>query len=160
MTGEQEQDIVLAWFNAQALTPKEEMVKAEMKREGVAHCVVGETNVYKNGGFTDAEWVWNAGPEERPSYEHRNAPRGMGTFTDRDNKGAMVHTSQNLVMSRIERDKDLPLFVIACHFMHSRDMKAHRELWSRIEKLCNEAGEVGDVVLMGDFNAHTGTRPE
>ena len=155
MTGEQEQDIVLAWFNAQALTPKEELVKAEMKREGVAHCVVGETNVYKNGGFTDAEWVWNAGPEERPRYEHRSAPRGMGTFTDRDNKGAMVHTSQNLVMSRIERDKDLPLFVIACHFMHSRDMKAHRELWSRIEKLCNEAGEVGDVVLMGDFNAHT-----
>lgn len=58
-TGE---EVVLGFFNAQSLSPKEEIVKEELLKKGVTQCSFCETRVYKSAGFSDKTWVWDVGP--------------------------------------------------------------------------------------------------
>lgn len=52
------------------------------------------------------------------------------------------------MVCRMELRGDLPLYTIACHFPISTDTQG-------IKTLVKEYGELGHVVLMGDFNAHS-----
>lgn len=149
------EDITLGHFNAQSLSPKEELVKKAMATEGVTNCGVCETWVYKNGGFSDKDWIWNSGPEIQPESNQSRVSRGMGTFTKRGCTSAVVHVSENLMASRLEgRGTALPIYTIECHFPKSDDSAGHVELWGRVNKLVTEYEEIGHIVLMGDFNAH------
>jgi hypothetical protein len=147
---------VLGHFNAQSLDPKEELVKAEMTKEGVTHCCICETWVYKNGGFSDQAWTWSSGHEVQPDTSQNRVSRGMGAFTKRGCTSATVHVSENLMVSRLEAAaSDLPIYVIASHFPKSDDATGHKDLWIRITALVAEYEDFGHIVLMGDFNAHT-----
>ena len=107
-------------------------------------------------GGSDKQWVWNAGFERRPSADQTRVFRGMGTLTRRGNKSATLHVGEDLMVTRLETaNDDLPLFVMECHFPRGDNTKGHQELWKRIRGLAREYGELGHVVLMGDFNSHT-----
>ena len=128
----------------------------ELDRQGVTHASFCETWLYKSRGLSCRRWIWEAGPEVQPGPEHRRAPRGMGTLTRRGCKAAVVHSSDNLMVSRLEVGHgDLPLYIVECHFPRSTDTTGHKELWGRIREVVKDYEEFGHIVLMGDFNAHT-----
>ena len=149
-------DVVFSHFNSQGLGPKEEIVKMEMKKHGVLHGGFCETYFYKNGGISDKDWVWNTGPEVQPGLDHNRASRGLGTLTRRGAKSATVHVSDQLMVSRVEMHRrQLPVYVFEVHFEKSTDTAGHKKMWAKIRELVREYEDLGHVVLMGDFNAHT-----
>lgn len=155
-TGDVQKDveIVLAHWNARSLRPKEEILKEELKKEGVGMCMVCETHMYKSDDLSDRSWVWKAGQENRP--EPGYAPsRGIGALTSRLIKSSTVHVSKDIMAERVEMAGGCPIFVLEAHFPQSSDIKGHSQMWDRIEELYCRYIVQGDVVLMGDMNAHT-----
>ena len=49
-----------------------------------------------------------------------------------------------------------PIFIAVCYFPHSSDTKKHRAAWTELEEGLEELRLLGHVLIMGDFNAHTG----
>jgi hypothetical protein len=45
--------------------------------------------------------------------------------------------------------------VFEVHFEKSTDTDGHKKMWAKIRELVREYEDLGHVVLMGDFNAHT-----
>jgi len=67
-----------------------------------------------------------------------------------------VHVSEQLMVSRVEmRRRQPPVYVFEVHFPQSTDAGGHKAMWAIVEPLVLEYKELGHVVLMGDFNAHT-----
>jgi len=146
--------LVLAHWNARSLLPKEEIWKKFLNKEGVDACAACETGLYKSDQLTDLQWVWKPGHETQPKAG-RAPSRGNGIIARRGLKCSTTHVSDNLMCERIERGSEAPIFVIECHFPHSKAIPAHKEMWGRITQLVQECAREGEVVLMGDMNAHT-----
>ena len=51
---------------------------------------------------------------------------------------------------------ELPLYICECYFPHSKNIQGHKEAWEEIQNEANKLANEGHILIMGDFNAHTG----
>jgi hypothetical protein len=147
--------MVLSHWNAQAVLDKEEMLKEFMVKHGAAYCGISESHTY-HAQLSDRDWKWDPGKEHRPKYEHRRPPQGIGAFTDRSIQAAVVRVGEYSMWTRIEVPMGLPLFVAETYFPHSSKTSEHRAAWGEIREAVIAYRGLGHIVIMGDFNAHTG----
>jgi hypothetical protein len=56
---------------------------------------------------------------------------------------------------RIELEGRPPLFICECYFPHSSKTRKHRAAWNEVAERAQVYRELGLLVVMGDFNAHT-----
>ena len=69
---------------------------------------------------------------------------------------SIVHAGKHVVWNRIEIDGSEPIFVAECYFPHSTETKEHKKVWDELEEKSDEYRITGHLLIMGDFNAHTG----
>ena len=151
------QEIVLAHWNARSLLPKEEILKQTLIQNNVLSCGICETMLYKDASLTDDYWKWEPGKENCPKPNHSHPTRGMGMFFAKGKgRHTILHVSDDLMAARIEFSKNqYPIFVIESHFPHSQNLPAHKALWTRITTLVEDYIQQGHVVMLADCNAHT-----
>jgi hypothetical protein len=146
----------LGHWNARGLGNKAPVLKRQLAELGVVFCGVAEANTYRSSHLSDDKWVWDAGVENRPSSSHPHPPGGIGAVVSRDVSHSVIATGKYSVWARLEFKGSVPVFICECYFPHSSKTRQHRAAWREVSERAREYGEVGHVVVMGDFNAHIG----
>jgi exonuclease III len=146
--------IRLAHWNANALLPREEMLKEKMDRDDISLCALSETKLYKHRGLSDRSWIYEAGYEFQPTDGQKCPKRGGGVLAKRGLQMGVMHVSEDLMAVRLEMAKGEPILVVETHFQHSSRVEAHKKQWARIAEVMDKAE--GEKVLLGDMNAHCG----
>jgi hypothetical protein len=146
----------LAHFNPRGLRSKAPFLKAKLTGLGVVFCGIAESQTYRAKDISDENYVWDPGVENRPSPSQPHPPGGIGGLVSRDVSHSTVASSKYSVWARLEMEGGVPIFICECYFPHSAQTRQHRAAWREISERAKEYGEVGHVVVMGDFNAHTG----
>jgi hypothetical protein len=77
-------------------------------------------------------------------------------LVDRGLSHSVVHAGKYVVWSRIEIEGSEPIFEAECYFPHSTETKEHKKAWDELEEQADEYRIIGHLLIMGDFNAHTG----
>jgi hypothetical protein len=77
-------------------------------------------------------------------------------LVDRGLSHSIVHAGKYVVWSRIEINGSEPIFAAECYFPHSTETKEHKKAWDELEDKVDEYRIIGHLLIMGDFNAHTG----
>ena len=147
---------MLMLFNPRGLVPKQALVKRTMRREGVTMAGFPESQTYQETCLDDEDWHWEAGKENTPAWHDRFPPRGMGALTSREKtKSSLVHKGTHSMWIRMEGREGRPIFVCVAYYPKSTDVKGHREANKEVLQKALEYGRAGDVIFMGDCNAHT-----
>jgi hypothetical protein len=115
-----------------------------------------EPHTYRNSHLSDKNWEWIPGSEKRPKTGDNHPPGGIAMLVDRGLSHSIVHTGKYSVWSRVEIDEARPIFVAECYFPHSSETAKHKRAWMELEPKIDEYRLVGHLLIMGDFNAHTG----
>jgi hypothetical protein len=154
-TKQEEQVFML--FNPRGLVPKEALVKQKMARRGVLAACFPESQTFKEGGLDDRTWQWEAGRENRPSWHDKFPPGGMGMLTHKQKcKASPVERGKYAMWQRLERKGGTPLFLCVAYYPRSSDIAGHREANKEVAAKVREYARMGEVIFMGDCNAHTG----
>jgi len=77
-------------------------------------------------------------------------------LTERGLSHSIVHTGKHAVWSRIEIDGADPILVAECYSPHSTETKNQKQAWAELEPKIDEYRLIGHLLIMGEFNAHTG----
>jgi predicted secreted protein len=77
-------------------------------------------------------------------------------LVDRGLSHSIVHAGKYVLWSRIEINGSEPIFVAECYFPHSTETKEQKQAWDELEDKADEYRILGHLLIMGDFNAHTG----
>jgi len=149
-------EFCLAHWNARGLVNKEPFLKKKLAELGVVYCGIDETYTYRNTNLSDEKWKWDPGTENRPSGTHSHPPGGIGAMVSRSVSHSIVAAGKHSVWTRLELDSGAPVFICEAYFPHSSKIRKHRKAWQEIAVRVREYSENGHVVVMGDFNAHTG----
>ena len=143
-------------WSSRGLLNKAPILKKKMADLGVKYCGVAESHTYRSAGLSDDKWVCDAGVDNRPSSAHPHPPGGIGSLVSRDVSHSTVASGKYSVWTRLEFEGGVPDFICECYFPHSGKVRQHRAAWREVSARASEYGEVGHVVVMGDFNAHIG----
>ena len=143
-------------WNARGLANKAPVLKKELAKLGVTFCGVAESHTYRNTNISDDKWVWDPGAENRPSTSQPHPPGGIGMLVNRKVSHSTVSSSKYSVWARLEFEGSVPIFICECYFPNNNNTRKHRDAWREISLRARDYGQVGHVVVMGDFNAHTG----
>jgi hypothetical protein len=77
-------------------------------------------------------------------------------LVDRGLSHSIVHAGKYVVWIRVEINESEPIFVAECYFPHSTETKEHKTAWDELGDKVDEYRITGHLLIMGDFNAHTG----
>ena len=144
-------------FNSRGLPPKAALIKRKMVKKGVVVAGFPESQTYEETGLDDAEWQWEAGKENTPGWHDKFPPRGIGALTHKLKcKASLVHKGKFSMWQRIERRGGDPIFLCVAYYPKSTDTKGHRTANKEVLDQVQEYLRVGEVIFMGDCNAHTG----
>ena len=149
-------ELNLAHSNFRGLPNKEPIVKKKLTELNISLCGVAESFTYRHTHLSDETWKWDPGTENRPSDAHTHPPGGIGMLGIRAVSHSVVSADKHSVWVRLEIEGGVPIFFCECYFPHSSKLRKQRAAWREISARAREFQEYGHVVVMGDFNAHTG----
>lgn len=153
---EQSQNMTFLHFNSRGFPAKEAVIKQLMDRHKISFGGFCETHTYRNANLSDKTWIWQPGSESRPRTGNRHPPGGICMLVDRKLSQSIVRAGKYVVWNRIEIDGSEPIFQAECYFPHSTETKEHKRAWNELEAGADEYRSAGHLLIMGDFNAHTG----
>ncbi len=153
---EQRQNMSFLHFNARGFPGKEAVIKQLMNQHSVSIGDFCETYTYRNTGLSDTRWSWQPGSESRPRAGNSHPPGGICMLVDRSLSHSIVRAGKYVVWNRIEIDGSEPIFEAECYFPHSTETKEHKKAWGELETGAADYRSAGHLLVMGDFNAHTG----
>jgi len=144
-------------FNPRGLPSKEAVIKQFMAKHKVSYGGLAKSHTYRNAHLSDKRWDWQPGSESRPGPCDSHPPGGIAMLVDRGLSHSIVHAGKYVVWSRIETNDSEPIFVAECYFPHSSETTKHKQAWDELESKADEYRLTpGHLLIMGDFNAHTG----
>ena len=94
--------------------------------------------------------------ENRPSLNHKHAAGGIGALISRDISHSIVASGSYSAWFRIDCRLSEPIFVAACYFPQSSATKEHARAWKELSAGIEDYRALGHIIILGDFNAHTG----
>ena len=115
-----------------------------------------ESQTYHDTHISDENYVWDHGVENRPSLNHKHAAGGIGALISRDISHSIVASGSHSAWFRIDCRLSEPIFVAACYFPQSSATKEHARAWKELSSGIEDYRALGHIIILGDFNAHTG----
>ena len=141
--------------NIHGLENREEMVKEFINQEKIH--VEGLVETHAHGSdFTDVRLQWDPGPEQLP-VNNRPPTKGIGFLYQRNTQLGTTFIGTYSQWVRLQlKHHEKPIYICESYFPHSRKIEEHKIAWAEIMSLVSKYSLEGHIILMGDFNAHTG----
>ena len=146
----------LAHWNSRGLVNKATIFKKKLTDHDISLCGVVEAFTYRDSHLSDENRKWDPGVEVRPTKIHKHPPGGIGFMASRSIVHSIVAAGRYSAWARIDVEGGVPIFQCEAYFPHSNKTRQHRAAWREIAQRAREYAEIGHVVVLGDFNAHTG----
>ena len=143
-------------FNPCGLKNKEPIIKNFMTTHNIGFAAFPESQTYHDTHISDENYVWDPGVENRPSLNHKHAAGGIGALISRDISHSIVASGSHSAWFRIDCRLSEPIFVAACYFPQSSANKEHARAWKELSAGIEDYRALGHIIILGDFNAHTG----
>ena len=127
-----------------------------MTTHNIGFAAFPESQTYHDAQLSDENFVWDPGVETRPSLKHKHAVGGIGALVSRALSHSIVATGVYSAWYRIDCRLAEPIFAAVCYFPQSSATKEHARAWKELSDGIDDYRILGHVIVLGDFNAHTG----